>query len=50
METTFPQLLLNHASARPTDTAMREKEYGIWQAITWADMAALVEHLACAPA
>ena len=47
MQTTFPQLLLNHASARPTDTAMREKEYGIWQAITWADMAALVEHIAC---
>ena len=47
MQTTFPQLLLNHASARPTDTAMREKEYGIWQAISWADMAALVEHLAC---
>lgn len=47
MQTTFPQLLLNHASARPADTAMREKEYGIWQAISWADMAALVEHLAC---
>jgi len=47
MQTTFPQLLLNHASARPQDTAMREKEYGIWQAISWADMAALVEHIAC---
>ncbi|MCB8747136.1 AMP-binding protein [Rhodoferax sp. U2-2l] len=47
MQTTFPQLLLNHASARPQDTAMREKEYGIWQAISWADMAALVSHLAC---
>ena len=47
MQTTFPRLLLNHASQRPTDTAMREKEFGIWQAITWADMAALVEHLAC---
>ncbi|HEY8908361.1 MAG TPA: AMP-binding protein [Rhodoferax sp.] len=47
MQTTFPQLLLNHASQRPLDTAMREKEYGIWQAIHWADMAQLVEHLAC---
>ncbi len=47
MRTTFPRLLLNHASQRPTDTAMREKEYGIWQAITWAGMAAMVEHLAC---
>ena len=26
---------------------MREKEYGIWQALSWADLAALVEHLAC---
>jgi len=47
MQTTFPQLLLKHASLRPADTAMREKEYGIWQAINWADMAQLVEHLAC---
>jgi long-chain acyl-CoA synthetase len=47
MQTTFPQLLLKHASQRPADTAMREKEYGIWQAINWADMAKLVEHLAC---
>jgi len=47
MQTTFPQLLLKHASLRPLDTAMREKEYGIWQATSWADMAQLVEHLAC---
>jgi long-chain acyl-CoA synthetase len=26
---------------------MREKEYGIWQALGWASLAALVEHLAC---
>ncbi len=26
---------------------MREKEYGIWQALSWADLAALVEQLAC---
>ena len=26
---------------------MREKEYGIWQTITWADMAKMVEHMAC---
>ncbi|GAB4396874.1 MAG: AMP-binding protein [Rhodoferax sp.] len=47
MPSTFPQLLLHHAAQRPRDTAMREKEYGIWQSMTWADMAALVEHLAC---
>ena len=26
---------------------MREKEYGIWQALSWADLATLVEYLAC---
>jgi hypothetical protein len=48
MQTTFPRLLLNHATQRPTDTAMREKEFGIWQATSWAAMAAMVEHLAVA--
>ena len=47
METTFPRLLLQHAAQRPGDPAIREKEYGIWQAHSWADMAALVEHVAC---
>ncbi len=47
MQTTFPRLLLSHANQRPQDTAMREKEYGIWQSTSWADMAAMVEHLAC---
>jgi long-chain acyl-CoA synthetase len=47
METTFPRLLLEHAAQRPGDAAMREKEYGIWQMRTWAQMAQLVEHIAC---
>lgn len=47
MQTTFPQLLLNHSAQRAAEPAMREKEYGIWQALSWADLAALVEHLAC---
>lgn len=47
METTFPRLLLQHASARPQAAAMREKEYGIWQSLAWADLAQLVEHIAC---
>src|SRR5262245_14358534 len=47
METTFPRLLLQHAAQRPTEAAMREKEYGIWQTRTWSDMAQLVEHVAC---
>ncbi len=47
MQTTFPRLLLKHAAERPTAPAMREKEYGIWQAHSWAAMATLVEHIAC---
>jgi len=47
METTFPNLLLQHAATRPGAAAMREKEYGIWQALTWARFARLVEHIAC---
>src|SRR5659263_699719 len=47
MQTTFPRLLLNHAAQRPLEPAMREKEYGIWQALSWADLAALVERLSC---
>jgi long-chain acyl-CoA synthetase len=46
MQTTFPQLLLNHAAQRPLKPAMREKEYGIWQALSWSDLASLVEHIA----
>ena len=26
---------------------MREKKYGIWQAITWGDIAKMGEQLAC---
>ncbi|MCG2594911.1 AMP-binding protein [Ramlibacter sp. XY19] len=47
METTFPRLLLQHAARRPAAAAMREKEYGIWQALTWAELAQMVEQLAC---
>jgi long-chain acyl-CoA synthetase len=47
MQTTFARLLLKHAAERPQVAAMREKEYGIWQALNWADLAKMVEHLAC---
>ncbi|HEY1227308.1 MAG TPA: AMP-binding protein, partial [Ramlibacter sp.] len=46
MDTTFPRLLLQLAARRPAAPAMREKEYGIWQALTWAELAQLVEQLA----
>jgi len=47
MDSTFPRLLLQHAARRPTAAAMREKEYGIWQTLTWSQLAQLVEQLAC---
>lgn len=46
MLTTFPQLLLKHAAERPTAPALREKEYGIWQTHSWADLLRLVEQVA----
>ena len=49
MQTTFVRLLMQHAAKRPQATAMREKEYGIWRALSWADLATLVEQLAQSP-
>jgi long-chain acyl-CoA synthetase len=46
MDTTFPRLLLKHASERPMAPAMREKEYGIWQTTCWAALADMVKSLA----
>ena len=46
MDTTFPRLLLEHAAKRPAAPALREKEYGIWQTLTWAQLADLVRALA----
>ena len=47
MQTTFTKLLLQHAAQRPHAAAMREKEYGIWQAHSWAALAQMVERMAC---
>ena len=46
MRTTFPQLLLHHAAQRPQAPAMREKEYGIWQTLSWSALATMVQELA----
>ncbi|HVK33564.1 MAG TPA: AMP-binding protein [Burkholderiaceae bacterium] len=46
MPTTFPRLLLEHANARPDAPALREKEYGIWQTLSWSELAVLVRRLA----
>ncbi|CAM4290775.1 Long-chain fatty acid--CoA ligase [Bordetella tumbae] len=36
---TFPGLLLQHASVRGSRPAIREKDLGIWQTLTWSDVA-----------
>jgi long-chain acyl-CoA synthetase len=43
---TFPQLLAHLADARPGDSAMQEKRYGIWQPLSWADYASRVRDFA----
>ncbi len=45
-DTTFPHLLLEHASARPDATAMREKDLGIWLSISWRQLRDEVEAIA----
>jgi long-chain acyl-CoA synthetase len=47
LQTTFPRLLLDHAAKRPAAPALREKVYGIWQTLSWAELAKLVREMAC---
>ncbi len=44
---TFPKLLAHNADARGDRPAMREKDLGIWQSWSWADVADAVRALAC---
>ena len=46
MQTTFPRLLLKHAAERPHVAAMREKEFGIWQTLSWGDLREWVADIA----
>ncbi|HSI58754.1 MAG TPA: AMP-binding protein [Ideonella sp.] len=46
MQTTFVQLMLEHAAKRPDAPALREKAYGIWQTTTWRELALGVQRLA----
>ncbi len=43
---TFPRLLLDHARRRPQAAALREKEYGIWQSLSWHDLLEMVRAIA----
>ncbi len=44
---TFPRLLRLHARVRPALPAIREKDLGIWQTWTWAQVEEEVRALAC---
>ncbi len=43
---TLVGLLLERERAEPGRTALREKEFGVWQRVTWADYRAHVERVA----
>src|SRR5690625_547145 len=43
---TFPKLLAYNAANWPHETAMREKEFGIWNEYTWRDYEQAVERFA----
>ena len=43
---TFPALVKQHARVRGARPAMREKDLGIWQTLTWAEVAVQVDELA----
>jgi long-chain acyl-CoA synthetase len=44
---TFPKLCANQAAKNGDRPAIREKNFGIWQSWTWAEVAAEVRALAC---
>ncbi|VWX60375.1 Long-chain-fatty-acid--CoA ligase FadD15 [Burkholderiales bacterium 8X] len=44
---TFPRLLARHAERQPDAPAVREKDLGIWQTWSWADVAVEVREIAC---
>jgi long-chain acyl-CoA synthetase len=44
---TFPRLLMHHARVRGERPAMREKDLGIWQCWSWAQVAEETQALAC---
>jgi long-chain acyl-CoA synthetase len=44
MTETLPQFLFEHAKSTPDKIAIRERNYGIWQAITWKQYADHVKY------
>jgi len=45
--TTLPRLLVKQAEERPDKIALREKEWGIWQAVSWRDNLKISAEFAC---
>ncbi|MDO9632910.1 MAG: AMP-binding protein, partial [Humidesulfovibrio sp.] len=46
-DTTLPALLLAQASKHPRRTALREKQWGVWQPYSWRDYLGLTAEFAC---
>lgn len=46
-ETTLPRLLVRQAGERPRKTALREKEWGVWQAVSWEESLRVTAEFAC---
>ena len=43
----MPRLLIRQADERPRKTALREKEWGVWQAVSWQDNLRITAEFAC---
>lgn len=46
LDTTLPGLLFARAAGQPGRVALREKELGVWEEITWGEYARQVRHVA----
>ena len=46
-ETTLPRLLIKQAEERADKPALREKEWGVWQAVSWRDNLKITSEFAC---
>ncbi len=46
-KTTLPKLLVRQAGERPDKPALREKEWGVWQAVSWRENLRITAEFAC---
>jgi long-chain acyl-CoA synthetase len=46
-KTTLPKLLIKQAEERADKPALREKEWGVWQTVTWHDTLKITAEFAC---